>query len=1408
MAGESEAAVKSSEANQLLKTLGKYVIERKLGQGGMGTVYLAQHSDLKKSIALKVLPQDKAKNPTLVKRFKSEAQAAAKLEHPNIVAVYDTGEADGYLYIAMEFVDGIDLFEHVKRRGVVPVKRSIEIIKQVASALQHAFEQNIVHRDIKPSNLLVRRDGVIKLTDLGLARSVDDTLETNITRAGTTVGTVDYMAPEQARNSKLADIRSDIYSLGCTWYQMLTGQPPFPEGSLTNKLQAHATKPLPDPRDINENVPEGVFAVLQRMTAKKPDDRYQSPAELLEDLAQSKLTKAAFANEIFSDLSDHDLPAYEGGDEDEDEDYDDEEFEENETPHRKSPRASDESSTASGRRKSPLREQADEPSAPRKKSRARDAETSPVDETQSLKSGRKAPSKHPVEEDEPEAPTTNRSGKRHTADHDDENDSDNGSVINKKRRGVTPEDDDKSHVSKRNKPTTEPGDKKSSKAAPKAMPPKRQAVVQPEAEQGKQSSEGLKNLLTIGGLLAVICGAGLLIFRWGSHAEFVHPPSASTIPAAVVDPARVRGQRVREPQDAPRAANSPADGQKSQQTANATVEKPVPEFDLTKQPMPAWSASAAPELRDLPVLTVGSGAASPTHFGNLDDALRAVEQNGAIIRLIGNGPFPASGVALKPGIKLMIAPGSNQDQPLIFLKPNESGLMTGLTIENGVLDLRGLHFIFDRSQDFAAGSNKIINVVDGQLFVRGCSFSAPGNEALAATAISCNFKQDAPPNVALEPQLLLDRVIVRGSGLAGVSIDRPNIDAIVQDSLFATGAAPAILLNAHQLTPGSSDNPSGKPSRMLRLIRTTLCVRKVALEIAAESNAKPPLTALLLQDSVCSAEGSGNAAVLISATKWPSVTSNTGGWLSNLSLTSLSSLYMGFERLMDLDKSAFKVTNLENWQRVWGKKFEPRQFQSLMWHENSISDLSNASPQEFETSSLPYQELKTGSGSLPGCVVSRLIVPGLISQERLIALSQRPKPPNVIQKPMEGIPWRKVDLTKEDLGQVINRNDWPSGTVIEATGSGIKQITPARFSGKSLRIVFRQGDGAPLKLQPKPIDIKGAHDHAGLFTIENGLLDLQSATIEISSSAKPPIFPWMFSAKNASLILRGCQLSGPTQPDPDLNQGLIQWSTSSAAQPFEGLDSPILSINDCLLMGNGNAIRSELALGNMFLRNSVIATRGYGLNIQPDFTNFRAAANLDMEHMTFSTSKAVVRFEAAQGIETAPQPVRFFVNYCTICPPVEFKANEGAETAIVELAGPVREQKQMQWWGSSNGVAKEVKTLLKPAEGEPVTAASDWISAWGEASEFRFLTGPKAISLTASLPNKWMNFKATSYLLSPNCPASSWAEGGQPLGADIHIVENAIPGKKTSLEPKPASATAPNQSQTAPTMTNKKGVGF
>ena len=286
-----------------LETLGKYKIEKEIGAGGMGAVFLARDTTLNRLAALKILPRDKAENPVLVKRFKAEGQAAAHLRHENIVSVYDAGEEDGYLYIALEYVEGTDLHNLINKRNRIPVRRSLEIITQVTEALSHAYQQGIVHRDIKPANILIRLDGVVKLTDLGLARSIDDNTETSITRAGTTVGTVDYMAPEQARDSKAADIRSDIYSLGCTWYHMLTGRAPFSEGSLTNKLAAHATTPPPDPRELNDRVPEGIVAIIHRMMAKPQADRYQTPAELLEDLKNSNLKRSNLGNDVLEALA-------------------------------------------------------------------------------------------------------------------------------------------------------------------------------------------------------------------------------------------------------------------------------------------------------------------------------------------------------------------------------------------------------------------------------------------------------------------------------------------------------------------------------------------------------------------------------------------------------------------------------------------------------------------------------------------------------------------------------------------------------------------------------------------------------------------------------------------------------------------------------------------------------------------------------------------------------------------------------------------------------------------------------------------------------------------------------------------------------------------------------------------------
>lgn len=268
--------------------IGKYDVLAHIATGGMGAVYRAVDTELGREVALKVLAPETAAKPATLERFRREARHSAKLHHENIVTLYECGEANGTYYLAMEFVDGVDLHDYIDRKGQLDPEEARQILIQAAQALDHAHKQNIVHRDIKPSNLLLtQREGrqVVKLTDMGLAREINET-ESRVTRDGSTVGTVDYLSPEQARDSSAADIRSDMYSLGCTAYHMLAGKPPFPSGGLAERIYKHIQAEPPDIRQLNLQVSDTFWVLLKRMLAKDPARRYQTPAALLKDLLQ------------------------------------------------------------------------------------------------------------------------------------------------------------------------------------------------------------------------------------------------------------------------------------------------------------------------------------------------------------------------------------------------------------------------------------------------------------------------------------------------------------------------------------------------------------------------------------------------------------------------------------------------------------------------------------------------------------------------------------------------------------------------------------------------------------------------------------------------------------------------------------------------------------------------------------------------------------------------------------------------------------------------------------------------------------------------------------------------------------------------------------------------------------------
>ena len=280
----------------------RYEILERLGEGGMGRVFKARHKIMNRIVALKLVSSKLVSNPQAIERFRREVHAAASLSHPNIVTAHDAEQAGDLHFLAMEFVDGQDLEQMVKDHGPLSVDQACEYIRQAADGLQQAHEAKMVHRDIKPHNLMVGADGKIKILDFGLASLTAEILDEDLmeeadgdsasqsprlTVSGTMMGTPDYISPEQGQDATSADIRSDIYGLGCTMYYLLAGKPPFDEGSVLDKLRAHVGEDAQPLEELRDDVPPVVAEVVRKMMAKRPEDRYQTPAEVAEALRRA-----------------------------------------------------------------------------------------------------------------------------------------------------------------------------------------------------------------------------------------------------------------------------------------------------------------------------------------------------------------------------------------------------------------------------------------------------------------------------------------------------------------------------------------------------------------------------------------------------------------------------------------------------------------------------------------------------------------------------------------------------------------------------------------------------------------------------------------------------------------------------------------------------------------------------------------------------------------------------------------------------------------------------------------------------------------------------------------------------------------------------------------------------------------
>jgi len=287
------AQVKAGKAKALV--LGNYTILDRIGAGGMGQVFKAHHRRMDRTVAIKMLPPAMTKDAAALARFQREVKAAAKLFHPNIVPALDADQAGAVHFLVMEYVAGKDLSALVKNDGPLPVAKAVNYILQAAKGLEFAHGEGVIHRDIKPANLLLNKKGAVRILDMGLARieQGDGPAQAELTGTGTIMGTVDYMAPEQGVNTKSADARADIYSLGCSLYFLLTGKATYDGDSVAAKLLAHHQQPIPDLRRAKPDVSPQLEAVFKRMVAKRVEDRYQSMTQVVQALEAIQAGSAA-----------------------------------------------------------------------------------------------------------------------------------------------------------------------------------------------------------------------------------------------------------------------------------------------------------------------------------------------------------------------------------------------------------------------------------------------------------------------------------------------------------------------------------------------------------------------------------------------------------------------------------------------------------------------------------------------------------------------------------------------------------------------------------------------------------------------------------------------------------------------------------------------------------------------------------------------------------------------------------------------------------------------------------------------------------------------------------------------------------------------------------------------------------
>jgi serine/threonine protein kinase len=1430
-------------------SLGKYQILRELGAGGMGTVYLATDSNLKRTVALKVLHKERASNDTLVRRFESEATAAAQLKHENIVTVYDAGQIDGYLFIALEFVDGTDIHELVARRGAIPLKRSVGYVKQVARALDHLHKRGIVHRDIKPSNLLLTQDGVVKLTDLGLARAVDESLQSNITREGTTVGTVDYMSPEQARNSQAADIRSDIYSLGCTWFQMVTGEPPFPDGSVTNKLYAHISKPRPDPRALNHAVPEEIVAVMHKMMARKVDDRYQTPAELLHDL-DNLGSSFKRIEEVLGDGEDNSPSTYS-------------------TPARGAPaalpprqpprppvnetdggrRAETERSVPEQRlpaRQLPARQTptpARQMPAPARDLPASSRQTTtpprqaPVPGRQTSGTARElsppkgTPAARQVIRDDP-APAPSRVGA--------------GNRRPLPRREGRIADEPVGTLRDPNKPV---GEEASSPAA-----------WQPLAKQ-------------IGIVVAGIAAIGLLGWftsrYWlpsGSQGgtELARNPFDPS--AAAQQSAAATGDDEPAKNDAGRGAGKKtADGRKKsrsgkpektvivtetrkQTSGDPSGDSAVPGRPSERTEFPSWidelwsPRSAAPPKgpggAPLATITVGRVGKDPAQVASLAEAIAQLPAEGGLIQLRGPGPFllPSQRIQKKGHVIFSGASrrggataNAPENRPLIVFVPppaSHAGPKTvnGFTASETSLTFYNVDLVAFADEFRGHNTLRLVQVDSGDLVVQKCSLTLMGTRTAPTVAFSVSLPEastdaaksaSAPPERT--PRVLVDRTVIRGSQLASLDADVPAIDFLAINSLFVTDHAPIFSLAsgppvaaAPRSTEESSAQGDNRTARTVRFFSCTGCSEESTFVLRTNADSpEPPETRFLVLNSIFGVI-TPTPSPMISLTNWPPQPESAphSSRFQHLSWKSQSLAARGWQENLVSSTGGIRLEtrDVQNWGQFWGDPQSSVEYRAATFP--AIAEFSSVLPSLFkpETSLLHDTGEDTAppgcdSGLLAVCnpdVVHRADAYSHRSMTQTADVDDEAAPPASTREINLDIPHR---VTKDDLAKSINQTDWPSGTRFLVHGTKKRLCSPIRVVNRSFSIEFLDKE-LVLAFDDRRVDATG--DREAFISVTGGSIEIINANIQIDPSSRPSTHR-LLDVRGGNFTIRNSTLSGPRHDNPGYEE-LIRFS-SSQDETIAPADNEqfIGTIRNSFLSSVRNLLSGDLSARRLVIDNSVLVAGGrlFDLRLPAGV----GPSGIDLRSCTLSAGGEYFHL-SARSTADALNRARVFVENTLFAPPVRPLTDSTSPAVLIGSASADFVRERLDWWERSNAYSNLIElpgaaSAVKGSSDEVADPIGTWQQLAGTAHIVRSTAQPSAVLLAGDSTSA-KDATPSDFRLKAEALAATWSDTGKAIGAELKAQTFQRP--KHTPAPKQAAPKSAAPKPAAPKKSTSQGA--